>query len=286
MSYGSDPYEAGQREALQATDALLDRIGSRAPTPEDLDDPLVAALALMAAGIDLDAVPVEVTRAVVERDLADLRLAGPTPSGRVGEPVVDERTGLVLDLRDAPAPTGDSDAGAARRGRLARAAAALRPADDDRSLRRGSPGPGTPAPAAIAPPRSLPRSGSPPGGRTEGRRRRRLNPAAAFVAVIAALVLGTGVSAVVTGGRSVNPLTGLQQVVAQLTGGRTAEQHELYAKADRDLKQAQAALVSGDRAGARSWLKQYDALRLDVLTDEDKTALGKLRTSIQRQLDR
>jgi hypothetical protein len=107
-----------------------------------------------------------------------------------------------------------------------------------------------------------------------------------FVLVIAALVLGTGVSAAVTGGRSVNPLTGIQQVVAQLTGGRTAEQQEVYAKADRDLQQAQAALDHGDRAGARNWLEQYDALKLTVLTAEDENALGKRRASIQRQLDR
>jgi hypothetical protein len=265
MSYGPDPYEAGQREALQATDALLDRVGARVPTPEDLDDPLVAALALMAAEIDLDAVPVEVTRAAVERDLGDLRLAAPQTQTDHPDAVVDERTGLVLDLRDVPASTPEREA---------------------RRPRRGSPRSAAPAPAAIAPPRSLPRAGSRPGGRPDRRRPRRLNPAAAFVAVIAALLLGTGVSAVVTGGRSVNPLTGLQQVVAQLTGGRTAEQQDLYAKADRDLKQAQVALDRGDRAGARGWLRQYDELKLGALTVEDQKALATRRTSIQRQLDR
>jgi hypothetical protein len=273
MSYGSDPYEAGQREALRATDALLDRIGSRVPTPEDLDDPLVAALALMAAEIDLDAVPVDVTRAVVERDLADLRLAGPQPPSSNPDAVVDERTGLVLDLRDAPGSADEPGA--------------AQPARDDRGPRRprrGSPYSGAPAPGAIAPPRSLPRSSSRPGGRTEGRRTRRLNPAAAFLVVIAALVLGIGVSAAVTGGRSVNPLTGLQQVVAQLTGGRTVEQQDLYAKADRVLKQAQAALERHDPARARDWLKQYDVLKLSVLMHDDKNALEKRRASIERQL--
>src|SRR4051812_28709291 len=224
MSYGSDPYEAGQREALRATDALLDRIGSRLPTPEDLDDPLVAALALMAAEIDLDGVPVEATRAAVERDLP---VAGSQAPPARPDAVVDERTGLVLDLRDVPASAGDPDAAAALRRRLPGAAAELRPADGHRALRRPRRPVSRPTGSttgAIAPPRSLPRSGSRPSGRPEGRRPRRLNPAAAFVAVIAALVLGTGVSAAVTGGRSVNPLTGLQQGVAHLTGGRTAEQ--------------------------------------------------------------
>jgi hypothetical protein len=290
MSYGSDPYEAGQREALRATDALLDRIGSRVPTPEDLDDPLAAALALMAAEIDVDAVPVEVTRAAVERDLADLHLAGPAVQSENPDAVVDERTGLVIDLRDVPASTGDPDADVPPRGRLARAAAALRPADEGRRprpLRRPTPRPTPPAPGAIAPPRSLPRSSSRPEGRQEVRRPRRLNPAAVFVLVIAALALGTGISAVVTGGQSLNPLTGLQQVVAQITEGRTVEQRDLYAKANSDLQQAQTALDHQDQAAARSWLKQYDALKpkLSVLTAEDKTALEDRRASIQRRLD-
>jgi hypothetical protein len=286
MSYGPDPFDARQREALRATDALLDRIGSRLPTPEDLDDPLVAALALMAAEIDLDGVPVEATRAAVERDLPVA--ASQVPPARP-DAVVDERTGLVLDLRDGPASDGDPDAAAALRRRLPGAAAELRPADGDRALRRPRRPVSRPAGSttgAIAPPRSLPRSGSRPSGRPEARRPRRLNPAAAFVAVIAALVLGTGVSAAVTGGRSVNPLIGLQQVVAQLTGGRTAEQQDLYAQADGNLKQARAALDRGDRNGARGWLKKYTALKLDALTDEDKKALAARLRSIDSALDR
>jgi len=84
----------------------------------------------------------------------------------------------------------------------------------------------------------------------------------------------------------VNPLTGLQQVVAQLTGGRTAEQQDLYAQADGNLKQARAALDRGDRSGARGWLKKYAALKLDALTDEDKKALAARLRSISSALDR
>ncbi len=103
---------------------------------------------------------------------------------------------------------------------------------------------------------------------------------------MAALVLGVGVSAAVTGGRSVNPLTGLQQVVAQLTGGRTAEQHDLYVRADRDLTQAKAALERGDRAGAKARLTDFDALHLEsVLTTEDRKALQVRRSAIEHQLD-
>ena len=262
MSYGSDPYEAGQREALRATDALLDRIGSRVPTPEDLDDPLVAALALMAAEIDLDAVPVEVTRAAVERDLAGLRLAGPQVRSATGRrrrrahrprARPPRRAGLHGEHRVAPAPGGETPAPGPP---------AARPLPSPRRgrcrVRAAGPGARSRGPASAAP--------EPRGSVRRGDRGARA---------------GLGVSAAVTGGRSVNPLTGLQQVVAQLTGGRTAEQQDLYARANHELDQAQAALDQGDRAAARNWVKQYDALKRTVLTDEDKNALEKRRASIQ-----
>jgi hypothetical protein len=286
--YGADPFEAGQREALRATDALLDRIRSREPTPADLDDPLVAALALMAAEIDVDPVPVEVTRAALERELAD---ACPGPVLRpLGPPdaVVDERTGLVLDLRDLPAPVGDPEARERMRRRLPTVAAAARAAERGSTLRRprrqSRPEPASTS-GAIAPPRSLPPT-RPKGAEPRGRRERRLKPATAFVAVIAALILGTGVSAVVTGGRSVNPLDGLQQVVAQLTGGRTAEQSALFTKAQADLDAASGALDRGDRAAARVHLRDYDQLDLRVLTQVDQDSLHAHRVQLQQRLAR
>ena len=72
MTPSDDPFDARPTAELLATDALLDRVGARAPTPDDLDDPLIAALALMAAEIDLDAVPVEETRAGVARAVPEL----------------------------------------------------------------------------------------------------------------------------------------------------------------------------------------------------------------------
>jgi hypothetical protein len=47
--------------ALRATDALLDRLGQRQPTADDLDDPFLASLALLAAEVDVDEVPAAVT---------------------------------------------------------------------------------------------------------------------------------------------------------------------------------------------------------------------------------
>lgn len=284
--YGPDPFEAGQREALRSTDALLDRIGSRAPTPEDLDDPLVAALALMAAEIDLDAVPVEAVRAAVDHDLADLHPGDALRAGGQPDALVDERTGLVLDLRDVPASAGDAAARERLQRRLSAGAAGERPAASGSGLRRPRRGVRRDRPsasAAIAPPRSLPPS-RPAGATPAARRDRRLTPATAFVAVIAALILGTGVSAAVTGGRSVNPLTGLQQVVAELTGGRTAEQSDLFEKAQADLDAASGAVDRGDRVEARAHLRDYDRLDLGILARADQDRLKAHRTQLAKKL--
>ena len=195
-----DPFESAQREALRQTDALLDRIAARAPLPDDLDDPVVASLALMAAQIDVDAVPVESTRAAVERALPDLW---------TGDPATPDDDLLVL--------AGSTWS---------------REELTSRGPRRGSRHPEHAA-VAVAPPRSLPRFSPPPGrpgqpGRPGGRPQRRLRPLTAVVVAAAAIILGTGVSAAVTGGQSINPVTGVGQVVAQLTNGRTLEQQELY----------------------------------------------------------
>jgi hypothetical protein len=48
--------------ALEETDRLLDRLARRGPQPRDLDDPLAAALALMASEADVDMVPADRTR--------------------------------------------------------------------------------------------------------------------------------------------------------------------------------------------------------------------------------
>ena len=285
--YGPDPFEAGQREALRATDALLDRIGSRAPTPEDLDDPLVAALALMAAEIDLDGVPVELTRAALEQHLGDLDLAGPPRSIGVPHAVADEPAALVIDLRDVPAAAADPTARERMRRRPPGAAPAHAAAHDGelRHPRRTGRSERAAATGPIAPPRSLPRT-RPGTVRPEGRRERRLTPGTAFVAVIAALVLGIGVSAAVTGGRSVNPLTGLQQVVAQLTGGRTAEQSVLFDTAQADLDAAAGAVDRGDSAQARAHLRDYLALDLSMLTTDDQHKLAGRLVAIQQRLAR
>ena len=247
-----EPFDARDIEEIAGVDALFDRLGARAPSPDDLDDPVVAALALMAAEIDLDAVPVDTTRAALASARPDVDLPGPYAH--------DERTGMVIDLRQArrgddpfedesdgdvfgsdathtdsldaerldadvepPAAVGPPDA-------LVNAYEPRRPV---RAERR--PEPGT---TAMAPPRSLPRSRSTrPGPGHPGEGRRRLRPVTVVVIAIAAIVLGSGVSAALTGGRSVNPLTGIQQAVSVLTGNRTTEQKQAYDAAQRRARQ-------------------------------------------------
>jgi hypothetical protein len=265
MSPSDDPFDARPTSELLATDALLDRVGARAPTPDDLDDPLVAALALMAAEIDLDPAPVEDTRAALARVLPD-----PAPTAK-DAPLAGERSGVVIDLRDVDP---------------------LQPAGRDELRRpRRPPRPVEPAaaPVAMAPPRSLPRMPAPgaPGGsrRPEGRRQRKLRPMVAVAVAVTAIVLGSGVSAAVTGGRSVNPLDGVQQVVAQLTGGRTPAQAAARQKAQEYLIDADAAVAAGEPEKARSELAKITPL-LAQLTDDDRLVIKAGITRLENDLRR
>jgi hypothetical protein len=266
MTPSDDPFDPRLTEELRETDALLDRVGARAPTPDDLDDPLLAALALMAAEIDLEAVPVEVTRDAFDRAG---RGAGLRSVDAPGLPPHDERTGLVIDLRDAaPQPPVAHDGMRRSRRRPDRPAAADRP-------------------AAMAPPRSLarmPSSTGPGGSRAPGgRRERRMRPLMAVAVAATALVLGSGVSAALTHGRSVNPLTGLQQVVAELTGGRTEEQAAALEDASRALDRAEDLAQKKQDDKARAELTKVRGL-LPRLTDEDKAAVTRRLNEVSKRL--
>jgi hypothetical protein len=260
-----DPFEAGQHEALRSTDELLDRIGARTPTPEDLDDPVAAALALMAAEIDLDAVPVESTRAALEQALPQRQL-GPNlaSSAAAREPR------RALDLRD----DGDPEVvgvGGSHLPHLTAPTGRSRDVDAFRGPRRSGRRPEHAA-VAMAPPRSLPRVAARPGHpgagtRPEGRRPRRLRPLTALVAAVAAIILGSGVTAAVTGGRSVNPLTGLQQVMAELSNGRTVDQQHQY---DADLQRIDAARVYARQGNRPEAIRQLTRVATADLPREDR----------------
>jgi hypothetical protein len=249
MRPSDDPFDARPTGELLATDALLDRVGARAPTPDDLDDPLIAALALMAAEIDLDTPPLQDTRTAIAGAVPELHQA---PHSASEGPPHDEATGLVIDLRDS--------ARAHERGQVRRP-------QPRREPERVGP------PVAMAPPRSLPRM--PPPGRPgtsrapRGRRERKMRPLLAVAVAATAIVLGSGVSAALTGGRSVNPLDGVQQVVAELRGGRTADQQRAYDQVTQHLAAAQKAADDGDRPAVRSELGKVEPL-LAQLTERDR----------------
>ena len=266
MSPSDDPFDARPTSELLATDALLDRVGARAPTPDDLDDPLVAALALMAAEIDLDTPPVGDTRDALVRAAPDLPVP-PSPSASGAFPH-DESTGLVIDLRDsAMGRRLERQPGRARR----------RPPQPERA------GP----PVAMAPPRSLPRMPAPggPGSRPPQRREeRRMRPMVAVAVALTAIVIGSGASAAVTGGRSVNPLDGIEQVVAVLTHGRTADQQKAYQDVKRHLDAAEKDARNNERASAQDELEKVGTSLLNRLNDDDRADARKRINEVRKLL--
>ena len=273
MTPSDDPFDARPTGELLATDALLDRVGARAPTPDDLDDPLIAALALMAAEIDLDAVPVEETRAGVASAVPEL--APPAAPEALAH---EENTALVIDLRDT----------AARRGpqRNELHPPQRRPRSPERQPERTGP------PAAMAPPRSLPRMpppggaadrpGGPPAGGASARCGRWSPSPWPFWRSCSARAS----AAALTGGRSVNPLDGLQQVVADLTHGRTQDQLRVYEDVKRHLDAAQKAAEAGEDDSARAELAKVSKPVLQRLTDEDRASALKRVAEVEKVLER
>jgi hypothetical protein len=276
MTPTDDPFDTRPTADQLATDALLDRLGARAPTPDDLDDPLVAALALMAAEIDLDAVPAENTRTALARALPE---AAPTAHQAPDVPPHDEQTGLVLDLRDDARPS--RPALRAVGGRAAEARGRRRPARGREPVRAPT--------TAMAPPRSLarvPSSHGPGGSRgPQDRRERRLRPMVAVAVALVAIVAGSGLSAAVTGGRSVNPLDGIQYVVAEVTGGRTDEQAAALADANTALDRAAEHVRAQEYDKARAELAKATKLRPRLTTD-DREAVDERIATIRSGLRR
>jgi hypothetical protein len=93
----------------------------------------------------------------------------------------------------------------------------------------------------------------------------------AVAVAVMAFVLGSGVSAALTGGRSVNPLDGIQQVVAELTHGRTQDQLKAYEEVKRHLEAAQQAVSSREYGRAREELAKVQHPLLARLTEQDRS---------------
>ncbi len=168
--------------ALAETDLLLDRLGDRTPYPDDLDDPLFAALAVLAADVDLDEVsPQRTRRTMTEHGLWPPQMDTSAVSA-----------GRLIEL--PPAGPNGIVASAAQPGWTPESRAQALAAEARAAQLRGI--------AAFADP-----------GRTVGVR---LVPALA--AAGAALVLSMGAAAALTSGQSVNPAKVIESVVQQFTG--------------------------------------------------------------------
>ncbi len=168
-------------ELLQETDALLDRLGARTPTPDDLDDPIAAALAVFAAGIDLDPVPVARTRRALSADGGLLAAPHPSPPAAAALAVDRELPTLLPAVAHGPTGSGADPTGHA-------AAVDARGFD-------GSGGEAGEVPASL----SL-----------------RLLPLLAVTG--SAVLLSMGAAAAVSGGQSVNPAQVVRFVVGQVQG--------------------------------------------------------------------
>jgi Tfp pilus assembly protein PilF len=107
----------------------------------------------------------------------------------------------------------------------------------------------------------------------------------AVAVAVTAIVLGSGVSAAVTGGRSVNPLTGIQQVVAQLSGERTQDQREAYEAATRALDLAESYADRGQDDRARAELRKALALT-DRLTEQDEDVVLARARQLEERISR
>jgi hypothetical protein len=170
--------------ALADTDLLLDRLGERAPFTDDLDDPILAALAVLAADVDLDEVAAQRTRRKLQQHglwpppldatvvssgrTIELPDVGPSPF----EELISPRSGTR-----APVSGAQGSASQERRSPIHRSAALTEP-------------------GLIVGIRLVP----------------------ALAAAGAAIVLSMGAAAALTNGRSVNPAAAFATMVEHITG--------------------------------------------------------------------
>ena len=90
----------------------------------------------------------------------------------------------------------------------------------------------------------------------------------AVAVAITAIVLGSGVSAAITG--SPNPLDGIEQVVAVITHGRTGDQQKAYEDVKRHLDAAEKDARNNERASAQNELEKVGKSLLNRLNDDDR----------------
>jgi hypothetical protein len=107
----------------------------------------------------------------------------------------------------------------------------------------------------------------------------------AVAVAVTAIVVGSGLSAVLTGGRSVNPLDGIQQVVTELRDGRTADQTSALRAADKAVDLATEHARAGRDDKARDELERARKL-LDDLALKDRDEMRQRIVDVERALKR
>ena len=79
-----------------------------------------------------------------------------------------------------------------------------------------------------------------------------------------------------------NPVTGLQQVVAQVTGGRTGEQSTTYDRAVQLLQEARGAAAKGDRV---TTVTKLNRISTEGLSPEDVSSIEAQKKQVLSVLD-
>ena len=237
--YGGGP----DVDELLRTDELLDRLARRAPDARDLDDPVVAALAVLAGDVDLAPVSVLTTRRALTSVPSwlpslpqpwqpDVAAAATVPDGLRLAP--GPESAARTDIPDEPLPWAVGPHPARRmRSRSRRAA------------ERG--------PRTVDHPRVLP-----------------LRPRGVAAAAVLVL-LGGGISLAVSNDPG-SPLSGFSEIVGRLTDGRTAAQRLANTELTAQLDRAEVFARNGDVQAARKIIAGVQA-RIHQLSSTDQAAI-------------
>jgi len=242
---GNEPADLSE---LTATDALLNRLGRRNASDEDLRDPTAAVLAELVAVVDQSREPdVDAARLIEVLAGRPLYIAGAEPST--------EEVPLLIDLTERE--DGESES-----------------ADDDITVVAGEE-PLVPI-SRLPPPAAIPiRIPEPVGSRRWDRALSHVSLPAASVLLL--LAVGSGVSAAVTG-NPMAPVDGITRVMAQLPGvDNTVD------KVKTEISAAQRAADKSDAGDARMHLNRALA-GLDDVPDSDKPHLSSLINQVAGQI--
>ena len=236
--------EPADLSELAATDALLDRLGARAPSADDLLDPTAAVLTELLAAIDQSREPdVDAARLIEVLAGRPLYIAG-------ADPAVDEAP-FMIDLTEHEDPADDAGSSAEQTLALTR----------------------LPKPAVV--PIRVPVE-EPVGARRWDRALSHVSlPAASVLLLIA---VGGGVSAAVTG-NPMTPVNGITRVMAQLPGVSDGS----LDKVKTEISAARDAASKRNAPLAYAHLDKAKAILVDV-PDSDKPNLTEQIAAVEVSL--